>query len=174
MAGVQVQLYFLFLDYPDYPPGWEQKYHQDYPQYQDPDSPTQPYQETDGRETYQQDPYQTDGYQTNPYQEHDPYQTDPYQVDPFQQIDPYQEQYQQYPAEDRENHQQAASNSPVSPVSPSLPHGIPADVEWYEPAELTSAGPGPDIPFITYTEQHNPWQLLQSGQNTDHLYRSLN
>ena len=26
-------------------------------------------------------------------------------------------------------------------------------------------------PFVTYTEEHNPWVYMQTGQSTDHLYR---
>ena len=46
-----------------------------------------------------------------------------------------------------------------------------ARIEFYEPPP----SPVPDeVSFITYTEDHNPWHLMTSGQSTDHLYRAFN
>ena len=47
----------------------------------------------------------------------------------------------------------------------------PGDVEWYEPEP--SSVPA-KVPYISYTEDTNPWLLLNTGQSTEHLYRSFN
>jgi hypothetical protein len=48
------------------------------------------------------------------------------------------------------------------------PHSIPDNIKFYEPD--TSI---PDVPYVTYTEEHSPWQIINSGQSTDHLYRAF-
>ena len=49
---------------------------------------------------------------------------------------------------------------------------IPADIEWYEP-DLTNHQDETSIPYITYEETHNPWNLMNKGKDTKHLYRSM-
>ena len=29
---------------------------------------------------------------------------------------------------------------------------------------------GPSVPYIAYSEEHNPFNILETGQNTEHLY----
>ena len=48
------------------------------------------------------------------------------------------------------------------------PHSIPDNIQFYEPDIKV-----PDVPYVTYTEDHSPWELIKSGQSTDHLYRSF-
>ena len=43
-------------------------------------------------------------------------------------------------------------------------------IEWYEP---TPSSVPEKVPFVKYTEDHNPWLLLNTGQSTDHLYRGF-
>ena len=44
-------------------------------------------------------------------------------------------------------------------------------IEFYEPPPSQL----PDkVSFVTYTDDHNPWHLMTSGQSTDHLYRAFN
>ena len=38
-------------------------------------------------------------------------------------------------------------------------------VEFFEPEKKD-----PSVPYIPYNEEHNPWNILETGQNTDHLY----
>ena len=45
------------------------------------------------------------------------------------------------------------------------------NIEWYEP---TPSSIPEKVPFIKYSEDHNPWHLLNTGQSTDHLYRGFN
>ena len=50
-----------------------------------------------------------------------------------------------------------------------LPHSIPSGIEFYEP-DISI----PDsVPYITYTEDHSPWELINSGHSTEHLYRAF-
>ena len=49
-----------------------------------------------------------------------------------------------------------------------FPHSIPDNIEFYEPETKV-----PDVPYITYTEDHSPWEFIKTGQSTDHLYRSF-
>ena len=44
-------------------------------------------------------------------------------------------------------------------------------IEWYEPG--TGLGKDNNIPYVTYTEQHNPWSLMDKKKDTTHLYRSF-
>ena len=44
-------------------------------------------------------------------------------------------------------------------------------IEFYEPPPSQLPD---EVSFITYTEDHNPWHLMTSGQSTDHLYRAFN
>ena len=49
---------------------------------------------------------------------------------------------------------------------------VTEDIEWYEPG--TGLGKDQDnIPYVTYTEQHNPWNLMNKKKDTAHLYRSF-
>ena len=48
------------------------------------------------------------------------------------------------------------------------PHAIPDGTQFYEPDSAV-----PDVPYVTYTEEHSPWELIHSGQPTDHLYRAF-
>ena len=49
---------------------------------------------------------------------------------------------------------------------------ITEEIEWYEPG--TGLGKDQDnIPYVTYTEQHNPWNLMNKKKDTAHLYRSF-
>ena len=41
----------------------------------------------------------------------------------------------------------------------------PVKVNFFEPDAKV-----PSVPFIPYSDQHNPWNILHTGQNTDHLY----
>ena len=43
-------------------------------------------------------------------------------------------------------------------------------IEFYDPPP---SPPSEKVSFITYTEDHNPWHLMTSGQSTDHLYRAF-
>jgi len=58
----------------------------------------------------------------------------------------------------------------ATPNSSSFPHAIPEDVQFFEPSLEV---PSPSVPYVSYQDEHNPWLFLQSGQSTDHLYRSL-
>ena len=50
-----------------------------------------------------------------------------------------------------------------------LPHSIPSGIEFYEP-DISI----PDsVPYITYTEDHSPWEIISNGQSTEHLYRAF-
>ena len=42
----------------------------------------------------------------------------------------------------------------------------PVKVNFFEPADAKV----PSVPFIPYSDQHNPWNILHTGQNTEHLY----
>ena len=44
-------------------------------------------------------------------------------------------------------------------------------IEWFEP-EKSPAVPE-TVPHIPYSEDHNPWHLMNTGQSTDHLYRGF-
>ena len=49
---------------------------------------------------------------------------------------------------------------------------VTEEIEWYEPG--TGLGKDQDnIPYVTYTEQHNPWSLMNKKKDTAHLYRSF-
>ena len=49
---------------------------------------------------------------------------------------------------------------------------VTEEIEWYEPG--TGLGKDQDnIPYVTYTEQHNPWNLMNKKKDTAHLYRSF-
>ena len=41
----------------------------------------------------------------------------------------------------------------------------PIKVNFFEPDAKV-----PSVPFITYSDQHNPWNIMHTGQTTDHLY----
>ena len=43
-------------------------------------------------------------------------------------------------------------------------------IEWFEPEK--SAVPE-TVPHVPYSEDHNPWHLMNTGQSTDHLYRGF-
>ena len=43
-------------------------------------------------------------------------------------------------------------------------------IEFYDPPP---SPPSEKVSFISYTEDHNPWHLMTSGQSTDHLYRAF-
>merc|ERR1719237_2025105 len=59
----------------------------------------------------------------------------------------------------------------AAPSSPQdFPHAIPDDVQFFEPNLET---PIPSVPYVSYQAEHNPWLFLQSGESTDHLYRSF-
>ena len=38
-------------------------------------------------------------------------------------------------------------------------------IKFFEPEKKE-----PSVPYIPYNEQHNPWNILEAGQSTDHLY----
>ena len=44
-----------------------------------------------------------------------------------------------------------------------------ADIEFYEPTPTIPE----KVPYVQYTEDHNPWLLLNTGQSTEHLYRGF-
>ena len=44
------------------------------------------------------------------------------------------------------------------------------NIEWFEPEK--SAVPE-TVPHVPYSEDHNPWHLMNTGQSTDHLYRGF-
>merc|ERR550534_2822726 len=39
------------------------------------------------------------------------------------------------------------------------------DVNFYQPERKE-----PEAPYVVYSEEHNPWNYLDSGKSTDHLY----
>jgi len=39
------------------------------------------------------------------------------------------------------------------------------EVDFYRPDKKE-----PETPYVVYSEEHNPWNYLESGQSTDHLY----
>jgi len=39
------------------------------------------------------------------------------------------------------------------------------DVNFYQPERKE-----PETPYVVYSEEHNPWNYLDSGKSTDHLY----
>ena len=48
-------------------------------------------------------------------------------------------------------------------------HNIPSGIQFYEPDSSI-----PDsVPYITYTEDHSPWEIINNGQSTEHLYRAF-
>ena len=41
----------------------------------------------------------------------------------------------------------------------------PVKVNFFQPEQKV-----PSVPYIPYNDQHNPWNIIQTGQDTDHLY----
>ena len=41
-------------------------------------------------------------------------------------------------------------------------------IEWFDPESSTVPE---TVPFVPYSDDTNPWRLMNSGQSTDHLYR---
>ena len=74
---------------------------------------------------------------------------------PYQESDSRDSQYPQYSDDDGWHMQDAWSDQ---------------SIEWFEPESSTVSE---SVPYVPYSQDNNPWHLLNSGQSTDHLYRAF-
>jgi len=77
--------------------------------------------------------------------------------------DPYLE-HDQGLYKDYDTHQ--TRNEPA--LDQKYPHSIPDNIQFYEPDSKV-----PEVPYVTYTQEHSPWELINNGQDTEHLYRDF-
>ena len=42
-----------------------------------------------------------------------------------------------------------------------------------EVMDVTSSGPSSNIPYIVYSNEQNPWSVMEDGEDTDHLYKRM-
>ena len=114
----------------------------------------------------QENAYDNVGYSDYGYGYPPPVYPDPEYQDnlDYSYTDPYTEYSDQDPYQGYDTHQ--TRNDPAQ--DHKFPHSIPDNIQFYEPDTKV-----PDVPYVTYTEEHSPWQLMNSGQNTDHLYRAF-
>ena len=49
------------------------------------------------------------------------------------------------------------------------PEPITAGAGFYQ--DLETPTPAPDIPYIVYSNEENPWTVIENGYETDHLYK---
>ena len=74
---------------------------------------------------------------------------------PYQESDSRDSQYPHYSDDDGWHMQDAWSDQ---------------SIEWFEPESSTVSE---SVPYVPYSQDNNPWHLLNSGQSTDHLYRAF-
>ena len=74
---------------------------------------------------------------------------------PYQESDSRDSQYPHYSDHDGWHMQDAWSDQ---------------SIEWFEPESSTVSE---RVPYVPYSQDNNPWHLLNSGQSTDHLYRAF-
>jgi len=70
-----------------------------------------------------------------------------------------QDPYSGYPTHQTENKPTNGQN---------YAHNVPEKIQFYEPDIKV-----PDIPYEPYKEEHSPWELMNSGESTNHLYRAF-
>ena len=83
--------------------------------------------------------------------------------------------YQELAYTDRYPYQESESRESDQPQYPDedgwhLEEPWDDNIEWFEPEK---AAVPEKVPHISYSEDHNPWHLMNTGQSTDHLYRAF-
>ena len=83
--------------------------------------------------------------------------------------------YQEVAYTDRYPYQESQARESDQPQYPDedgwhLEEPWDDNIEWFEPEK---AAVPEKVPHISYSEDHNPWHLMNTGQSTDHLYRAF-
>jgi len=57
----------------------------------------------------------------------------------------------------------------------NAPEPITAQPDMFsgEVMDVTSSRPSSNIPYIVYSNEQNPWSVMEDGEDTDHLYKRL-